>query len=411
MAQLNKLQFTVQDDEGNPISGCSVSVRTQGAFVTSTQAGPTYTVNDPGGITTSHTVSPGILGTPVTTVSSVTATTVVTGGAGLGTLANNDRIVVETALPTLYADAQGAETKANPLTTDASGKAFCWIDASKVDVIFTATGYATAIEYDRAAVGSEMSESHIFDSATAIAFRRWTSRTLSTAGALLARWENPKSTLKASIAYDGTIATQGNLTVAGTAAITGATTLTGALTAGAGTFTGLLTSSGSFTYSGVAGSFTLTAGSIETADLAANAVVITRTAVGTADQNINSTAYANANYTNITDCTLTFTPASTASEIVVIATSPIATNAAGIAEGVSAIRDGSDTILHETSVLTGGTSGDTTSSTLIYRVTGLSGSQTFKLSVQFQRNNGKVENSTHAAKKRISSIVAMEFKK
>src|SRR6185503_13327532 len=121
MAQYGKLSGTITDAHGNPVSGATVEVRRQGAFVTSTQAGTTYTVNDPGGIVATDQVRPNALSGPSRNVSAVTATTVATSGAGLGTLNNNDRISIFSPLPTLYADAQGSETKANPLTTDASG--------------------------------------------------------------------------------------------------------------------------------------------------------------------------------------------------------------------------------------------------------------------------------------------------
>jgi hypothetical protein len=54
MSQLGRIHFTVFDSTGAPVSGASVEVRKQGATIQS--GGPTsFTVDDPGAITTAGT--------------------------------------------------------------------------------------------------------------------------------------------------------------------------------------------------------------------------------------------------------------------------------------------------------------------------------------------------------------------
>lgn len=410
MAQYNKLQFVVQDGSGNAIPNASIDIRNQGATVAGTQAGPSYTVDDTGSVTTASQVQGNTLAAPVRSVTAVTLTVITTAGAGLGTINDDGRIVVVTPAVSLYNDVQGNESKTNPLTTDASGKAYCWVALNKVDVIFSATGYATTIEYDRVASGTEYNVSNVFDATngSAIAFKHGTSATLGIAGALLASWNNPIGATppKVSFGYDGTITSRGNLSILGTSILTGAVTASAAVSVA-----GLLTASNSFTYSGAAGSLILTAGSIETADLANNCSMITYIGDGTADQAITAAAYNTANYVDITGATVTYTPFSTSSEIVIVAQSPSIGAGAAAYIFYTSIRDGAGTILSEQGSTQGAAAADPLSMTLVHRIAGLSGSQTFKVSVQCVVANSAVNNSTNAATKRITRIVVMEFKK
>lgn len=409
MGQLNKLQFTLVDSQGNAISGVTITVMKQGATVNGTQSASPYTVFDPGAIATGDTVTiPGGLNRSVT---GVTATTLTIGGGGLGTVNSLSRILLVLSLPTIYSDPQGSSVASNPLTTDASGKASCWIDESRVDVKYSKTGYSTVYEYDRGCEGGERLKSNLYPSGTAIAFRRDTSRAL-TANQKIESWSNNNSE-KAYLDYAGALNLSAGIT-ATTGTFSGAVTVA-TLASGAAAFSGAVTgTTANFSSTGIFGStltassgFTMTAG---TFSVPANTIGKTYTADGSADQNITAGAYATGNYVDVTSCTITFTPASTASEITIMAVNPMYGGGATYVH-YAAIRDGSNNILAESSDLQNDGSALAPSEvTLIYRVTGLSGSQTFKVSVQCVTNNTTLKNSTNAATKRVTRIVATELK-
>jgi len=419
MAQYGKFEKTVLDSQGNPISGASVEIRRQGALVTSSQAGPTYTVNDPGGIIVTDTVGANLVATPTRAVTAVTSTTLTAGILGLGPLVNNDRITIVSPLPSLYADASGSETKTNPLTTDANGYVSCWLPIVPYDIKTSATGYGTRLETDVIPMGHGYVEINDVGGAGTTAIRTRMVRTLT--GGRLQTWENPGGTIKAEIDYSGTLTLANALSVAGistltgavscgsTLAVTGALTASGLITASAG-----ITSAAPFTYSGATGSFSLTAGSIETADLAANCVVTTTQGLGTADVAANAAAgYASGNYQDVAGATVTITPFSSASEIEITAVIHTENNG-GAYTGYAAIRNSSGTILSESGFGTAvTTAGATMTVPISHRVTGLTGSQTFKLSHQCTvgASTYDINDSTHAAKLRISRVIAVEHKK
>ena len=121
MAQLGKLIWTVLDSNGSPVSGASVAVRKQGATVNGAHAGSntSFTVNDPGGITTSSENVVVNIGTTTRSVSSVGATNVTVGAPGFDDVADDDRLSPTTNTPTLYNDATGTEsTGSSTLTTN-----------------------------------------------------------------------------------------------------------------------------------------------------------------------------------------------------------------------------------------------------------------------------------------------------
>lgn len=414
MAQFGKISGTVTDDQGNPLSGATVEVRRQGAFVTSTQAGPTYTVNDPGGIVVGDQVRINATSSPSRNVSAVAATTLTTSGPGLGTLNNNDRITVFSTLPTLYSDGLGAETKANPLTTDASGFWYAWAEIRPYDILET-YGSTVRLKTDVVPEGQEYVQSNVFTGGPAIAFRYGTTRTIT--GGKLFVLENPIGVSeKFYVEHDGDVSTVGNfLGVNGV--FSGNVTVTGDLTVDdiiADDITGQdLAATGTLTYSGAAGGLSLTAGSIETADLAANAVCTTTQGLGNADATAAAAAaYASGNYQDVAGATVTITPFAAASEIVVMALIHTENNGAGYA-GYAAIRNGAGTILSESGFTDAAvTTGLTVSTEIVHRVTGLTGSQTFKLSHQCVSGTAyDVNDSTHAAKLRISRVVVVEHKK
>lgn len=401
MAQYGKLSGTITDDQGNPISGAFVEVRRQGAFVTSTQAGPAYTVNDPGGVEVGDQVRVNTLSGPSRNVNAVTATTITTSGPGLGTLNNNDRITVFSALPTLYADAQGAETKANPLQTDASGFWYCWAQIRPYDIIET-YGTTIRLKTDVVPEGQEYVQSNVFTGGPAIAFRHGTTRTL-TSGKLLVL-ENPIGVTEMfGVEWNGDVTAAGDLAAAN-GVFTGNMTVTGDLTVDDIICDDLtvqdIINSGSFTYSGAAGSWSMTAGSIETADLAVQATMITRVADGTTDFVVG------AAYAAITSVSITATPASTSSEFVVQAVIPITTDAAAATVGVQMKRDG--TVVHEGLMEQATAASRPVTITVFERVTGLSTTP----------HTWTVEAKASAASKVLSSstnqkgrLIVMEFKR
>lgn len=169
MAQLARLIWTVADPTtGLPVSGASVEVRKQGATVDGLHSGATtsFTVNDPGAIAVSDLVQ-AVIGGLTRSVSSLTATNVTVGGPGFADLADDTRLFVSSPLPTLFNDAQGAETIANPLTTDANGLVKCWIVGGKYDLLVSAAGVlATTLYEDVATTGGEQHQSTVFNSGT-----------------------------------------------------------------------------------------------------------------------------------------------------------------------------------------------------------------------------------------------------
>ncbi len=399
MAQYGKLQGILQDNQGNPISNGTVEVRRQGAFVTSTQAGPTYTVNDPGGITVGDQVRVNTTTGPTRNVSAVTATTITTSGAGLGTLNNNDRITIQSTLQTLYADAQGAETKANPLTSDANGYWFCWVPVVPFDLLESGTGFGTRLKTDVLPEGNEFVASNLFQGAAAIAYRRISVRTL-TSGKLLTL-ENPDSSEKFSVDYAGNVIALGTLGVTGNASFSGNLAVTGDLTVDDITMDDLTADDISVGDLTVSGAISLPAGGLETADLAANAVTKTAEGVGNTDQALA----AGAAYAAVANVTVTFTPFSTASEIIVMGVCPVTTDA--VAGDVSAqIKDGG-TVIHETTAVQAFAGNRFVTIPLLARQTGLSGSHTWTMEAKCSVAAHINSSSTNLKAK----IVVMEFKK
>ena len=295
MAQLGRLEFTIQDAAGNAVSGASVEVRRQGAQVFGAHAGAqtTFNVDSPGAVVAADTVAINT-GTVTRTVSSITATTVVVGGAGFNNAADDDRITIVSALPTVYEDAESATSKTNPLTTDANGYANCFVVGGKYDVLISGGGQATRLLQDVAAVGGEISRSTVYMSGSDVAWVLDTLRTAAAGDTLLALRNAATDKFKvqgdgeivagaagATHTLTGTLTTSGALTVqAGGAAITGAVTGSTTITAG----TGITSTTGNITAAAgdvdvrrlvanngtalVAGDFALSAGWGTTASIA-----------------------------------------------------------------------------------------------------------------------------------------------
>lgn len=422
MAQLGKFERTILDNQGNPLSGITVAIYNQGATLSAAGSNP-YTVYDPGALTTAYTVQANTNSAITKAVTVVAATSITTQGIGLGSLVATDRLVGISPVPTLYSDATGTtSTGSNTLTTDANGYCTCWIVGGAYDLIISGTGYSTRLITDFI-VAAEARSSNAFDSAANPAWKFGTTRTV--ASSPLQEWHNPYGTRKCYITpaggfngstgtFSGAVAVTGSMSVTGgftgsisfagavtmnsTLAVTGATSV-GALTGtSTGTFASTLTASSGFT---------MTAG---TFSVPANTISKTYIGDGTADQTFNANPYATANYVDVTNATVTFTPASSTSEIVVMAAVPYE-SAGNPSQFYAALRDSSNNILYETTQYwVPGAANLPSELFLLYRVSGLTGSQTFKMSCQSVTSNGLVKNSTNAATKRICRVVAIEHK-
>lgn len=285
MAQLGRIEITVQDVSGNKLSGIAVEVRRQGAQVNGAQAGPlnTITVDAPNGCVAGDTVK---IGTGATTrsVSSVTATTVVVGGPGFASVSDDDRITIVSALPTIYEDAEGTTTIANPLTTDSLGKATCYVVGGMYDVQLSGAAITTTLLQDQISVGGESIRSNIYMSGTAVMWILDSLRAaaagdtlfdLRTAGVskfkVMGDGEIVAGATGATHVFTGTLTSSGALTVqAGGAAITGNSTIAGTL----GGLTGLTVDSGgaSITGNSTVGGVALTSSGVTMTNLSVNSI-------------------------------------------------------------------------------------------------------------------------------------------
>lgn len=84
----------------------------------------------------------------VTAIASRTSVTIKSTTGSSISVADGDRIVPQT-VPTLYSDATGAETRANPLTADSNGNTHFYIYEGTVDYIVSGTGITTTLFTDQ----------------------------------------------------------------------------------------------------------------------------------------------------------------------------------------------------------------------------------------------------------------------
>lgn len=148
MAQLGRLYEVVRNATTGVVhSGSSVAIYREGATVNGNQSGVTplaVTVHHAGKILTGDTVF--INSTTGTTYAATrTSSTVITlsGFAGTLNLTGGDRITPSSTQPTLYSDDQGAASTSNPLTTNSSGEASCWVEYGAYDLIVSGGGATT----------------------------------------------------------------------------------------------------------------------------------------------------------------------------------------------------------------------------------------------------------------------------
>lgn len=404
MPQYAKFEITRQDAAGNPISGATIVLRKQGATVVS--GGPTsFTVDDPGGIVTGDTVNvyssagtdPGSASVSATVNS---ATSIDVGGGGFSA-ANNDRISPSTSLPSVFKDAQGNEA-AGTLTTDTNGYASAWVEFQPLDVVSTggtsALGAAaTHIWFDVYPAGIERVKSTAFMSGTTVVRKFDTLRAL-TSGDKFVEWRSA-GTLKFYIDLNASLNPRlpahnvaGTLTVdTGGINVTGNSTITGTL----GGLTGLTVASGTVS---------LPAGQIGQTELADNSTFVVTSADGTTDQTLTGA------YVDITSVTVTITPVSTNSRLVITATVPPEVDSgAGFSYYVQLLEDA--TTIHETGGLTNSTTNGDPASTavLTYTRAGFGGSKTYKVQIKRTTGSGGIVRSSTTQRK--ARIVVVEYVK
>lgn len=140
-----------------PVTGASVTLYREGATVNGNQSGTSpfaITVRDDGACTGGDSVFIDTTTGTTYTVDSVAGTTVtISGFVGTLNVTNGSRIVPSNTQPTLYGDDQGGATKANPLTTNSAGMAFCYVAQGHYDVLVSGGGATTTL-YESTQVGS-----------------------------------------------------------------------------------------------------------------------------------------------------------------------------------------------------------------------------------------------------------------
>lgn len=289
MAQLGKLEFTILDGSGAPVSGATIEVRKQGAQVRGGAGASPYTVDDVGAVATGASVKLYALATKIETsaaTATVNSATSIGTAPNLGSAADDDRLTISSPLPTIYEDANAGTSTGNPFTTDTTGYANCYAEAGYYDVKVSGTGIVTRLYTDVVCNGAKAT-AYVFDQASAAGFRSnivssATGAAVGTAGAVIHEFCNA-GTRKAAIDKDGdytgtdghfanldtsaTLSVGTNETVGGTLGVTGASTLA-ALTA-----SGLITGSAGLTIS--AGAVSLPASSLAVAALASGITAVT----------------------------------------------------------------------------------------------------------------------------------------
>lgn len=284
MAQMHRFEVIVLNDSGEPVSGASVEMRKRGATANTSGTLTDITVHHVGAIVSGDTVAVD-LGLTTRSVTGVAGPTTPTVSVAIGLTVTNDvsRLTVTSPLPTIYNDADGVEAKANPLTTDANGMAYCYAPFAALDAAIAVTNAGSAphgpatpvLRTDIAGTGGTHIKSDIIDSNAADIGHIWnTLRALVTDATKIGSWQ-VNDVEKASLDRDGRMTLGDGLRV-----------LAGGIDIDAG---GLNIDAGGLTV--VAGSVSLPAGSLATATLAANAVhpAPVRADAAAADSAVNTT--------------------------------------------------------------------------------------------------------------------------
>lgn len=252
--QLALLEFTITDPLGNALASASVEVRKQGAQVSGSHSpGNPITVDDVGAIVDGDNVRLNASTSPTRVATILSATSI---DCGLGfTAADDDRLTCITPI-TVYEDALANTTKANALTTDAQGRAWCYVVGGKYDALLSHPDIpgGSRLAVDVPAIGGEITRCNAYNSGTAVAVVFDTLRTFGVADTLFSLRNAAVDKFKVmgdgevqagaagadhfltgslrvteEIDVDGTATIGGMLTVeAGGASITGTVTVAGA---------------------------------------------------------------------------------------------------------------------------------------------------------------------------------------
>lgn len=178
MANLGRLRFVMKSVAGLALPNVSVEVRRQGAQAFGNQSGSPLTVDAVNGVLVGDDLAVNAASSPTRTVSAITATTI-TCGVGFS-VSDDDRLTIVTAggLPTLYEDAVGNTSRANPMTTDANGVAECYALGGMYDVLFSGGGVTTTLQTDVATESAESTRSNVYTTGSAVAYKQDTLRSL-----------------------------------------------------------------------------------------------------------------------------------------------------------------------------------------------------------------------------------------
>lgn len=312
MAQYGKLQFVIRDSNGNPIQGASIEVRKQGAQIRGGAGASPYPVDDIGSVSTGATVQ---IYTTSTKAFGSSGTATIAGANSIsvsptiGNSVDDDRMTITSPLPTIYEDITANTSTTNPLSTDTTGYAECYVEGGFYDAKVSGASITTFLKTDIFADGGRTT-AYVFDVGTAVGFRdnlvnAATGSTLASAGAVIREFCHA-GTRKASIDKDGdldatdirsaTITTTGAASIGGNETVSGTLSVTGATTAAAITASGLITGSAGLTIS--AGTVSLPAGEIGTTELAANSITSVNSAIQGALMGLTTTP------TTITNCSI-----------------------------------------------------------------------------------------------------------
>lgn len=137
--------------------GATVTVYRQGAtcasgpLVTTGGGGTSVTLRSVGHILVNDTVQLGTDATKQMLVLSITNDTIITLRSTTGSniqLTSGDRLVIYSALPSLFSESSGVSTLANPTTTDASGALTLYTPETKFDLIVSGSGLTTTLMID-----------------------------------------------------------------------------------------------------------------------------------------------------------------------------------------------------------------------------------------------------------------------
>jgi len=141
MSQLGRFLAPCQDTSGNASVGCSVYLYREGASVNGAASGAsplTVNVRHRGKIATGDSVFVNSASGTTYTATVVSATQLqLSGFIGTLSLSGGDRLVPSNNQPTLYSDDQGGSSTSNPLTSDSTGIAGCWMKPKNYEVLVT----------------------------------------------------------------------------------------------------------------------------------------------------------------------------------------------------------------------------------------------------------------------------------